>query len=138
MIEQEPYEALSYVWGDATITTPIYIGPLRTTFDVTTNLECALSHLRYPNKDRLLWVDAICIDQSNDNEKSHQVRMMREIFGGADRVLAWLGPETPSAETAIQTLQLLANNVHLHWRPDGRSDRIGLSITRQQALGLYT
>jgi hypothetical protein len=58
--ETEPYEALSYVWGDATITTPIYIGPLHKKFEVTTNLACALSHLRLEDHDRVLWVDALC------------------------------------------------------------------------------
>ena len=136
--DQEPYEALSYVWGDATITTPIYIGPLHKLFNVTINLACALSHLRYHDKDRILWVDAVCIDQSNDSEKSHQVRMMRDIFGGAERVLAWLGPETSGAEATFQTIELLASDMRLHWRADGRSDRVGPSITAEQLLGLYT
>ncbi|KAE9362593.1 HET-domain-containing protein [Stipitochalara longipes BDJ] len=134
--KQEPYEALSYVWGDATITTPIYIGPLHKTFHVTTNLACALSHLRFQDKDRTLWVDALCINQGDDSEKSHQVRMMRTIYENAECVLAWLGPETPGEEAAIQALELLANDADLHWRPDGRSDRFGPSITTEQALGL--
>jgi hypothetical protein len=54
------YKALSYVWGDASLTSPIYIGPLRMKFHLTTNLACALSHLRYHDKDRVLWVDALC------------------------------------------------------------------------------
>jgi len=60
--EQKPYEALSYVWGDANLTTPIYIGPQHKKFDVTNNLACALSHLRYQDKDRVLWIDALYID----------------------------------------------------------------------------
>jgi len=136
--ETEPYEALSYVWGDATITTPIYIGPLHKKFEVTTNLACALSHLRLQDHDRVLWVDALCINQDDDREKSHQVRMMRKIYEGAECVVAWLGPETTDAEDAIRTLELLANDANLHWRPGGRSGRVGPSITAEQALRLYT
>jgi hypothetical protein len=58
--ELQTYEALSYVWGDASLTSPIYIGPSWTKFDATTNLACALSHLRFHDKNRVLWVDALC------------------------------------------------------------------------------
>lgn len=131
------FEALSYVWGDAALTTPIYVGSLRTRFDATTNLACALSHLRYRDRDRVLWVDALCINQGDNDEKSHQVWMMKKIYEGAERVLAWLGPASPGAENAIQTLKLLAKDPDLHWTPDGRSNRSGPSITLEQALGIH-
>lgn len=129
------YEALSYVWGNVVTTAPIYIGPLRQQFNATTNLERALSHLRYPDQDRILWVDAICINQEDDDEKSRQVRMMRMIYEGAACVVAWLGPETPVSKTAIHTLELLANDRNLHWTK-GRSNRNGESIDTEQSLGL--
>ncbi len=132
--EPGPYEALSYVWGNASPTSPIYIGPLRTKFDTTTNLACELSHLRYHDRNRVLWVDALCINQADDNEKNHQVRMMRKIFEGAKCVLAWLGPEVPGSVEAIQTLEKLAKHRDLHWRRDGRSDRRGLSLDTERTL----
>jgi hypothetical protein len=108
------YEALSYVWGDAVATLPIYVGSQCKRFEATTNLECALRHLRYSDRDRILWVDAICINQFDDAEKSHQVRMMKKIFAGAKRVLAWLGPETADGQVAVQTLLRLAGDPNLH------------------------
>ena len=48
-----------------------------------------------------LWIDAICIDQSHAEEKSHQVAMMLDIYRNADRVYAWLGEGTPESDYAI-------------------------------------
>lgn len=62
--EGVPYEALSYVWGDREAAEKIFLDGLP--FTVTENLYQALECLRQPNEDRLLWIDAICIDQSHD------------------------------------------------------------------------
>ncbi|KAI0884041.1 heterokaryon incompatibility protein-domain-containing protein [Annulohypoxylon maeteangense] len=83
------YEALSYVWGDATITTSITLNSRP--FQVTTNLEAALRALRLRNKKRLVWVDAICIDQTSIPERNQEVRRMGEIYSRANNVVVWLG-----------------------------------------------
>lgn len=81
------YEALSYVWGKGRRLI-LLNGGFR---EVTANLEAALRRLRYSHDDRHLWVDALCIDQNNDIEKSHQVRLMREIYSQTAMGLLWLG-----------------------------------------------
>lgn len=87
------YEALSYTWGDDTKKTPIILGGGR--FLVTKNLEQALRSLRDlgsdPSQKRALWIDALCIDQENDAERSEQVGRMGLIYKSADRVLVWVG-----------------------------------------------
>ncbi|KAI0103961.1 heterokaryon incompatibility protein-domain-containing protein [Nemania sp. FL0031] len=83
------YEALSYVWGDPAITKPISVNGDR--LDVTVNLRSALRHLRRTNKSRILWVDAICIDQSDPDERAYQVSFMGDIYRSAKRVIIWLG-----------------------------------------------
>lgn len=61
--EGTPYEALSYVWGTQEAADEICInGRL---FKVTENLFRALLELRQPSQDRVLWIDAICIDQNH-------------------------------------------------------------------------
>lgn len=85
-----PYTALSYCWGDATHRRSIDIGSH--TFRVTTNLYEALSSLRSKGIFRL-WVDAICINQRDTDEKSSQIYLMRSIFQRAREVIAWVGPE---------------------------------------------
>jgi hypothetical protein len=69
----QPYEALSYVWGDQAIQSTILVsvggGGPRRRCPVTRNLYAALQHLRRGDSDRLLWIDALCIDQANLDEK---------------------------------------------------------------------
>jgi hypothetical protein len=57
---------------------------------VPQNLLWALRVLR-SDAERVLWVDALCINQKNESEKSHQVKMMGDIYSGAQQVLTWLG-----------------------------------------------
>lgn len=90
-VDDEPsYTALSYVWGNPDITLPIFVNDIEV--QITTNLFDALTQLR-ENNVGTLWVDAVCIDQKNDEEKGHQVQMMRSIYQNADEVIAWLGKE---------------------------------------------
>lgn len=62
------YAALSYVWGDASIVEEINVGGAR--FWVTENLYAALKQFRDDRLDSWMWIDAICIDQSNQDRKS--------------------------------------------------------------------
>lgn len=89
------YEALSYAWGDSTVSEHIMINDRP--WAVTQNLATALRHLRYETKKRLLWVDAICINQRDDDEKNRVVGMMSYIYETAEQVLAFLGrgPDFP-------------------------------------------
>jgi len=60
-------------------------------FLVTSNLYSALVHLRNPDSDISLWIDAICINQKNDSEKGSQVQRMGEIYYRSKRTVIWLG-----------------------------------------------
>lgn len=85
-----PYVALSYTWGNPKVRKYITIDQNPT--DVTINLEAALRHLRQGIVEPLtLWIDAICINQSDEVEKSEQVAHMRDIYLKADNVVTWLG-----------------------------------------------
>ena len=57
------------------------------TLSITENLYLALQYLRLRDTDRILWVDAICIDQSNKKEQRHQVQQMGNTYSQADRVI---------------------------------------------------
>ncbi|RDW91514.1 hypothetical protein BP5796_02679 [Coleophoma crateriformis] len=98
-----PYTALSYNWGDESRTKSIYIDGASSM--ITENLECALRHLRRPDKELTLWVDSLCIDQGDKEEKSEQVQQMREIYSRAISVLAWLGPEAESSNVAMDWIK---------------------------------
>jgi predicted AAA+ superfamily ATPase len=80
------YEALSYTWGDPTVERAINVNENHS-LKVTANLETALQYLRCPDKERVLWIDAICINQDDNAEKSNQVQLMSGIIGRALNVL---------------------------------------------------
>lgn len=77
------------------------------TFNVTENLYLALQYLRLQDTDRIIWVDAICIDQSNLRERGHQVQQMGAIYSRADRVVVWLGSATDDTNIVMDILKRL-------------------------------
>ena len=97
-----PYEAVSYAWGDMHHTRDIVLQGLR--FPVGENLYNALSRLRKSQTNRILWVDAICVNQNDPDEISTQVARMPAIYTRAERVLIWLGEATEAADKALEKL----------------------------------
>ncbi|KAF7945151.1 hypothetical protein EAE96_009930 [Botrytis aclada] len=102
LIDEPVYEALSYVWGDPTSKCDINLQGV--SFPVTTNLESALRYLRYRNLPRVLWIDALCINQKDVSERNSQVKYMGTIYSKSSIVLAWLGePKTNKCLTSSFT-----------------------------------
>jgi len=92
------YEALSYVWGDAIEKRSLQVSG--SPVNISPNLHDALRRLRYPNQIRTLWVDQICINQWDMEEKVSQVALMREIYSKCAHCILWLG-EIQYAEHGI-------------------------------------
>ena len=98
-----PYEALSYVWGDedgrqSLVIDNQYLG-------VTRNLHAALLRLRDRDIARVIWVDAICINQADEKEKEHQIQSMAKIYGKASRVIVWLGETADDSDGALEAIR---------------------------------
>ena len=89
------YSALSYVWGQTALDSQILCNGIW--LPICRSLAVALFHLSKSGRQRYLWCDAICIDQSNLAERALQVNNMLRIFEKAESVVAWLG-EIPRAE----------------------------------------
>ncbi|KAH6693360.1 heterokaryon incompatibility protein-domain-containing protein [Leptodontidium sp. MPI-SDFR-AT-0119] len=87
--DRPKYEALSYTWGRADDLRAIELNGTRV--EVRKNLALALVHLRHASEERVLWIDAICINQSDLEERNRQVELMAYIYARAKRVLVWLG-----------------------------------------------
>jgi hypothetical protein len=105
------YEAISYCWGKEQPSIPILCDGA--TLMVTRNLHDALHNFRCQNHNMRLWADAICINQADILEKNEQVPLMGSIYGQAQHVRVWLGPdekETPKVAWAITTLSELARH----------------------------
>ncbi|PMD48141.1 HET-domain-containing protein [Hyaloscypha variabilis F] len=99
--EVPQYEALSYTWGTLARDVPIFVVPnpppeelvVSEALPVTPQLYAALKRLRRETTSRYLWVDQICIDQTNNNERSQQVLLMDKIYEGSIQTIIWLGEE---------------------------------------------
>lgn len=105
--DQPKYEALSYTWGPQVDLVDIYVND--TPFPATPNLYAALRRLRdqirtaRDNRDsRTLWIDAICMNQQDTEEKTQQVLLMGEIYSQTANGLLWLGeqPDEPEPVTS--------------------------------------
>jgi hypothetical protein len=96
------YEALSYCWGNPNDRREISISG--TVMRVTTNLYAALQYLRRPSEPRILWVDAVCINQDDWDERTEQVLLMRTIYTTCSNVLVWLGEPTLESSRALAGL----------------------------------
>lgn len=116
----KPYEALSYYWGTDQPNCEIKIqdvmeakgkGKFKNiiksiaepkTFYIRSNLDAALKQFRQPDAHVSLWVDALCINQDDQVEKTHQVQKMSQIYSTANHVLIWLGAGDPRCEEALE------------------------------------
>ncbi|RYP24674.1 hypothetical protein DL765_000401 [Monosporascus sp. GIB2] len=92
----QPYDALSYVWRPMSPLKPILVNGVEV--EIGVNLHSALDALpgRSDESAYRIWVDALCIDQQNDEEKGFQVAMMAKIYANARRVFIYLGAEDES------------------------------------------
>jgi hypothetical protein len=101
------YEALSYTWGGEE--RPYSITIKEQNLSITTNLYIALLRLRDRSLERIIWIDAICINQEDPEERGQQVQLMAMIYSKAHRILVWLGEATDDIEGALEDIQRAAN-----------------------------
>ncbi|GAW22121.1 hypothetical protein ANO14919_116560 [Xylariales sp. No.14919] len=132
-LESAPeFEAISYCWGSTPDERRVTCNG--TALSITHSLFTGLVHFRYADRPRILWADAICINQADVVEKSAQVLLMPHIYSQATRTIIWLGVAddpiygavSPGvAESISQALQLLPE-----YEPENAVD----TATKKQAL----
>ena len=120
------YEALSYVWGKTENPVDIKVKPSgqdslhlaresgpadQDRLSITQNLATALPYLRYKDRIRILWIDAICINQRDLRERSNQVKRMGDVYRLADRVVVWLGSEEDNSGHVLGLLSHVGSKV---------------------------
>lgn len=102
-LENAPkYEAISYAWGDPANRIDVLCDGKVIT--VTQNLKDALLRFKLKDRSRIVWADAICINQDDEVEKGSQVKLMNKIYAKATRVCAWLGCITAQMQPAFELI----------------------------------
>jgi hypothetical protein len=101
------YRVLSYVWGLSDECSAISVN--KQTLKVTANFFQALRDLQAKHGVRRLWIDAICIDQENLQERARQIRKMRGIYTLSFAAVGWLGEEKDGSAQALDLLDRLAS-----------------------------
>lgn len=100
-----PFEALSYEWKEKSGTVPVQCGAERLL--VTPNCKAALERIRHETNTRSLWIDAVCINQEDKEERNQQVAAMTEIYGRATSVLMWIGEADNETQAAFKHIPIL-------------------------------
>ncbi|KAI6351571.1 hypothetical protein MCOR25_009866 [Pyricularia grisea] len=135
-----PYEALSYTWGyedeanESTNHTIIMNGK---NHHVRKNLFNALSSIRLDHRDRIVWIDALCIDQDNPHERNHQVAQMAQTYECAKRVLVWLGIGNERKNSVIKWMSALDKYVSARPNFCRRSSSAGEWVSELQDHGYF-
>lgn len=118
------YDALSYTWGTKDLTRTIKLNSRF--FRVSENLYSALCSLR-KKRIRVIWIDAICINQNNTTERNGQVSVMDFIYSRAQRVIVWLSID-PLHSTSTSKFDKVSNlHNHPYWSRLWILQEIGLA-----------
>ncbi len=111
------FEALSYTWGPVETFVPVEVVDRENPFQIAgtvsvgPHLHEILRHLRLKDGPRTLWIDAICINQSDLVERGEQVKEMHLIYMFASRVVIWLGEATDDSELALKKLEYIGKQI---------------------------
>ncbi|KAG0646461.1 Heterokaryon incompatibility protein [Hyphodiscus hymeniophilus] len=123
------YKALSYAWGSPNVKRPILVNGCQHL--VTVNLESALRRLRRIDIDITLWVDALCINQSDNTERTRQVQLMHDIFDFAEEAIVYLG-EVPHHGLMAMNESVSSSTTTVHY-DDSDSDKLEIFRSRYAA-----
>ena len=132
------YEALSYVWGQEE--DPEFIVLCESRFAITRNLAEALRYSRYTDRGRVLWVDAICINQCDGKEKEAQLLSMHWVYQSAKKVIAWLGLPDKFSRSAFSTMTMTERLERHGWESVSAAGSVeiskGVAVTEADAFAM--
>jgi hypothetical protein len=99
------YEAVSYLWGDSRDYSSVQINSRAAL--VPASAERALRGLRSREGIRVLWIDAVCIDQASSREREQQVAIMNDVYERAMRTVVWLGNDDETIPSLVASMQVI-------------------------------
>ena len=122
--EAPPFEAVSHTWGKEVPSIPIKVHGHECII-VRSAVDELLFYQRSIFRSKWLWIDSVCIDQSNIDERDRQILLMTEIYRRASRVIVWLGPPKSVQETTI-TRKMIRT---LNWPKSSYFDKVDVIET---------
>lgn len=137
--QHDDWTALSYTWGPMDETRQILVAHSQccrdgitdeeeritstyTAFHVTANLEIALRQLRLEGSGFFVWIDALCINQGDLEERGRQVTMLSDIYSSASQATIWLGCDERTSE-GVDKLKLIAKFLQITKDDDAANSR---------------
>ncbi|KAJ4304703.1 hypothetical protein N0V90_000230 [Kalmusia sp. IMI 367209] len=111
------FEAISYAWGEFPQFSQVLFLDNNKLLKITDNLYAALMAYSRPDNVRVMWADAVCINQADTDEKTQQVALMADIYSKAKIVQVWLTLASRWTTDAMSFLKNLSS----------RADRFGIS-----------
>lgn len=106
------YEALSYAWGPTdSIRCDIIISTEagQMVYPITRNLFNIIRQVQFVDRERFLWIDQICLNEADSQEKVRQMGMMDLIYNYAEEVIMWLDDESETMKRALHCLALISS-----------------------------
>lgn len=98
-LEPEKFDAVSYTWGDYSNRPEVlYCNDRRDTINITSDCYNMIRRLRREKMTVTIWIDAICINQDDNDEKNQQVQMMGKIYATSRVTVIYIGDSTPGSE----------------------------------------
>jgi hypothetical protein len=104
--QKPPYFALSYTWASASRDRVLPVNGAK--LKITQSVEVLLPYIYRKYRSQYLWIDGICIDQDDPEERAEQVKLMRMIYSKAASCIIWLGKSSVEIDRAIRWIPDLA------------------------------
>lgn len=108
---QTKYETISYVWGDESQREYVFVNVNGVNIEAPASSVRVLRRIRLLHKTRVVWIDAICINQTDIEERSQQVKITGSVYARADRNLIWLGEEDDDTASAIRAIAAISMEI---------------------------
>lgn len=103
------YETISYCWGDSSRRKTLLLD--RRSLSVPANTAAALRCMRLSNRPRTMWIDAVSINQQDEEERGQQVALMGAVYESSHGNLIYLGEDNGLTEQAFQSVGVIVDEI---------------------------
>ncbi|CAI6335426.1 unnamed protein product [Periconia digitata] len=127
------YITISYTWGSVDVARQVLVRCNGVNYSISENLFTILRRLRWSHgKAILVWADALCINQTDTTERTHQVGLMGEIYRNSSETVIWLGEQSPQDDVGSRFLDrntsshaiMTSSPIQIAWKGNSRDQEL--------------